>query len=64
MIRFFKQMRLKHIEVKLAGAEAALDNERAMIRASGEMYPIVLSRLVREVAELKARVAQLKGTPK
>lgn len=59
-MNFFRRWRLARCEVKLAGAEAALLNERAMTKASGELYPFVLSALVREAAELTARQKQLK----
>ena len=61
MIRLFKRWRLARLEVKLAGAEAALANEYRMIKSSGELYPFALSALVRDVAELTARHKQLKG---
>jgi hypothetical protein len=64
VIRLFKRWRLARLEVKLAGAEAALANEYRMVKASGEFYPMVISRSVRDVAELTARQKQLKETAK
>ncbi len=58
---FSKQSKIERITVKLAGAKAAYDEELRMARASNEMYPIVMSKLRREIAEYEATLNLLKG---
>jgi len=56
----FRDVRISGLEVKLAGAKAAYDEEVRMAKASGEMYPIVMQKLRREIAECEEKLKQLR----
>lgn len=55
----FTRWKLNRVEVRLAGARAALANEYEMARRTGTIYPVAINLLVREVAELTERQKQL-----
>lgn len=57
----FRTSRIEHFEIKLAGAKAAYEEEIRMAKASGEMYPMVMQKLAREIAECEEKLKQLRG---
>lgn len=56
----FKTWRKNRLQDKLEVAEAKLAFEYECAERSGEIYPIVVSRLIGEITLLKAKLRRLK----
>jgi len=60
MFKAFRQWRIDRLEVKLAGAKAALSCELETTQWTRECYPQVLLNHRREIAETEEKLKQLK----